>query len=142
MHSFLICLMHALHPSQPPNNTWTILQIWKFLIIQSQTSCYLLFSCNILFNTQFSDKLNLLKLLHSEMSLPVVWQMAINVASISRTEPCSHNIYIDLLNYNHFTSQKTLILHHHQNLESRFQSMPLLWETKFHTHIKLMVKLQ
>jgi len=78
------------------------------------------------------------------MSLPVVWQMVINVASISRTEPCSHNIYNDLLNYNHFASQKTatLIFHHHQNLESRFQFMPLLWETKFHTHIKLMVKLQ
>jgi len=136
--------MHTPHPSHPPNNIWTVLQIWKLLIIQSQTSCYLLFSCNILFNTQFSDKLNLLRLLHSKMSLPVDRQMAMNIASISRTEPHGHNICIDLLNYNHFTSQKTttLIFHHHHNLKSRFQSMPILWETKFHTRIKLMVKLQ
>jgi len=101
-----------------PSNTRTALQIWKLLIIQSQTSCYLLFGCNILFNTQFSDKLNLLRLLHSEMSLPVVWLMAINVASISRTEPCGHSICIDLLNYNHFAFQKTttLIFHQHRNL--------------------------
>lgn len=131
-------------PLYPPNNIWTVLQIWKLLFIQSQTSCYLLFGCNILFNIQFSDKLNLLRLLHSQMSLPVVRQMAINVASISRTEPRGHNICTDLLNYNHFASQKTTtwIFHHHQNLKSRVQSMPLLWETKFHTHIKLMIKLQ
>ena len=51
-------------PSHSPNNIWTVLQIWKLLIIQSQTSCYLLFSCNILFNIQISDKLNLLRILH------------------------------------------------------------------------------
>jgi hypothetical protein len=123
--------MHTPHPSRPPNNIcniWTVLQIWKLLIIQSQTSCYLLFSCNILFNTQFSDKLNVLRLLHSKMSLPVDRQMAMNIASISITEPRGHNICIDLLNYNHFPSQKTttLIFHHHYNLKSRFQSMPIL----------------